>query len=373
MVMPSYYPVVGGMEIQIERQVPFLREQGIDVAVLTRRTTGTTKAEERDGVEIRRVSIPGGPGLRSISFTALGSLDILRHRKSIDLIHAHSIMSPATIAALACRPARSASLVTIHNSYEIPHLFGKPLGRQRLHWFRRLMSRFVSISSEIHGLLVENGVPPTSIVSIPNGIDTSQFRPAFGAERAALREAQVLPQDEPIVVFAGRLQPVKQVDILLDAWAGIDDGRLVILGDGQERLSLMAQAQRLGLAGRVEFRGMVPNVADYLRAADIFILPSSSEGLSVALLEAMSSGMLPIATSVGGTVDVIEDGVSGLLVTSGDIAGLRDALSRALCNPDWRRDASSKARATAVDSYDLRVIAERLATVYRDVVGSRRR
>jgi glycosyltransferase involved in cell wall biosynthesis len=361
------------MEIQVERQIPFLRERGIDVAVLTRRTTGTTKFEQRDGVDIRRVSIPGGPGLRSISFTALGSLDILRHRMSIDLIHAHSIMSPATIAALARRPIRAASLVTIHNSYEIPHLFRKPLGTQRLRWFRQSMTRFVSISSEIRGLLLENGVPTTSIVSIPNGIDTNQFRPDECAERAGLRDAHGLPQDQPIVVFAGRLQPVKQVDILLDAWAGVEGGRLVILGDGEDRQSLMAQAQRLGLAERVEFRGMVPNVDDYLRAADIFVLPSSSEGLSVALLEAMSSGMLPIATSVGGTVDLIQDGESGLLVTSGDVAGLRAALSRALNNPEWRREASAKARATAVESYDLRVVAERLAAVYRDAAGSRRR
>jgi glycosyltransferase involved in cell wall biosynthesis len=371
MVMPSYYPVVGGMEIQIERQIPYLRESGIDVTILTRRTAGTTAHEMHDGTEIRRIAIPGGPGLRSISFTALGSLDIARQRKSVDIIHAHSIMSPTTIAALAGTTLRKPIVVTAHQSYEPAHLLAKPLGRQRLRLYQRLIDRFIIISSDIERLLIDQGIPATRLVSIPNGIDTTTFSPADTAERASLRTSLNLPTDEVIAVFVGRLQPVKQVDVLLHAWAGLDCGRLVILGDGHERPALESLSRELGSTERVEFKGMVPNVVDYLRAADIFVLPSASEGLSVALLEAMSTGLLPIATAIGGTTDVISDGESGLLVESGDINGLQQALDRALTDHAWRTTAAQAARATATSRYDLRTVAESLASVYRDVLGRR--
>ncbi len=372
MVMPSYYPVVGGMEIQIERQIPHLRAHGIDVAVLTRRVAGTAPKEQHCEVEIRRIAAPGPPGLRSLAFTTLGSVDIVRERRSIDVIHAHSILSPTTIAAITGTLLRKPTVVTPHQSYEPEHLLSKPLGKARLQLYRRIISRFVSISSDIEHLLRQHEVPSARIASIPNGIETQHFRPAIGCEKASLRTALGLPLDQPIVVFAGRLQPVKQVDVLLDAWTGVSNGHLVILGDGQERQALEEQTHALGLGGRVEFRGIVPDVADYLRASEVFVLPSSSEGLSVALLEAMSSGMFPIATAIGGTTDLIEDGVTGLLVTSGDRAGLETALTRALDAPDWVRDVSTKARARVVESYDIQVIAAKLAAVYRDVAAKRR-
>jgi glycosyltransferase involved in cell wall biosynthesis len=369
MVMPSYYPVVGGMEIQIARQIPYLREHGIDAAILTRRPAGAPSFERHEGVAIRRISVPGGPGLRSISFTALGTLDIFKHRHEIDLIHAHSIMSPTTIAALSGTLLRKPRLVTLHQSYEPEHLLGKPFGKQRLDLFRRIIPRFISISSDIEQLLLAHDVPAARIVSIPNGIDTTTFKPAPSTERTELRRQLNLPEGIPIAVFVGRLQPVKQVDVLLQAWAGLTKGRLVILGDGEQRASLEAQATRLSLNNRVEFHGMVPNVVDFLRAADIFVLPSASEGLSVALLEAMASGLVPIATAIGGTTDLIQDGHTGLLVQSGDIAGLNAALRHALSDADWRRSIGASARSFVVAKYDMRVIAARLASVYREVVG----
>lgn len=371
MIMPSFYPVVGGMEIQVERLIPYVREHGIDAAVLTRRPAGTAKAEQRDDVEIRRVMVSGGPGLRSIAFTLFSVVDIVRNRREIDVIHAHSIMSPTTIAAVAGLLLRKPSIVTLHNSYEPEHLLNKPFGKHRLRLYRRIISRFVSISSDIKQLLHQHGVPSSRIVSIPNGIDTTHFSPALNPERSSLRARLGLPLEQPIVVFVGRLQPVKQVDVLLHAWAGAESGHLIVLGDGEERDALTELAKTLKLGGRVEFRGMVPNVVDYLRAADIFVLPSASEGLSVALLEAMSSGLVPVATAIGGAVELIEDQETGLLVQSGDIIGLRSALSHALSSPAWRQSATQRGRELMVANYDLRVIAARLAGVYHDLTTDR--
>ena len=371
MVMPSYYPVVGGMEIQVERLLPHLREHGVEASVLTRQSAGTSGVEQRDGVEIRRVSVPGGPGLRSITFTGRGIVDIIRNRRTIDVIHAHSLMSPSTIAAVAGALIRTPRIVTPHQSYEPEHLLSKPLGKQRFRLYRSNISAFVSISSDIERLLLQNDIPSSRIVSIPNGIDTAHFSPACAAARTALREQLGLPPELPVVVFAGRLQPVKQVDVLLRAWSNVTGGHLVILGDGEERAALTALAKGLDLADRVEFRGMVANVVDFLRASDIFVLPSASEGLSVALLEAMSSGLVPIATSIGGTVDLIQNQTNGLLVRPGDVAGLEAALAQALDAPDWRREAARNGRKHVVAHYDLRIVSAQLAGVYRDMLAER--
>lgn len=367
MVMPSYYPVVGGMEIQVERQIPYLREHGIDVTVLTRQTSGSVKREVRDGTEIRRIVVPGRPGLKSVSFTALGSMDVVRHRTSIDLIHAHSIMSPTTVAALTGTFLRKPVVVTLHARYEPERLLSKPLGRQRLGLYRRIIDRFISINGDIDQLLSDHSVPRSRVASIPNGIDTSVFRPADVDTKAALLESLGLPHGEPVALFVGRLLPIKQVDVLLRAWANVDPGRLVILGDGPEATSLGKLTSELGLSDRVTFKGMVTNVVDYLRAADVFVLPSSTEGLSVALLEAMSAGLLPVATAVGGAVDLIRDGESGLLVESGDVAGLTQALQRAISDIDWRTLAASRARETVIETYDMGSVAASLASLYREV------
>ncbi len=368
MIMPSFYPVVGGMEIQVARVIPHLRDHGVEATVLTRRTAGTSRSETHDGIQIHRLAIPGGPGMRSIAFTALGTANVIRRRREIDVLHAHSLMSPTTIAAISGVLMRKPRVVTSHQSYEHDHLLKKPLGRERLRLYKHIISRWVSISSDIERLLLAHDVSPTKIVSIQNGIDTQTFSPAVGEERNRLRQERLLPPDKPIVVFAGRLQHVKNVDVLLRAWAGLNVGHLIILGDGDERESLESLAAELNICDRVDFRGMVPDVVDYLRASDVFVLPSASEGLSVALLEAMASGLVPVATAIGGTTDLIRDTENGLLVTPGDVDELRDALSRALDDRCWRNDAAHRSRELVHSRYDLRGIAEDLVNVYREVV-----
>jgi glycosyltransferase involved in cell wall biosynthesis len=373
MVTPSFYPIVGGLETQVARLIPLLGEHQVAAWVLTRRTPGTTAREQYDGVRIERVRIAGGPGLRSLSFTAGGTLRLLRQGRQFDLIHAHGIMSPTTVAVLAGLPTRTPRVVTLHAAYEPAHLLQKPLGATRLRLYRHLIDRFISISADITALLGAHGIPADRVLGIPNGIDTQQFQPASPSERADLRLAQSIAPDIPVAVFAGRLHPVKQVDTLLRAWQQVPDGYLVILGDGDERVRLEILSRKLGIASRVRWQGMVSNVGDWLRLADTFVLPSASEGLSIALLEAMACGATPVATAVGGAVDVIDPGRNGLLVAPGDADGLASALTCALSDSAWRAQAAVAARSTIVERYDLARIAAQLADLYYELASIRRR
>jgi glycosyltransferase involved in cell wall biosynthesis len=370
MVTPSYYPIVGGMETQIERLLPHLRNHGVEAWVLTRRTTATSAREIRNGTHVYRARILGGPGLRSISFTVAGTIRVLQQRRNVDILHAHGIMSPTTLASTAGLMLRIPTVTTLHAAYELEHLLAKPAGAMRLRVFRRSVARFISISDDITTLLASHGIPPLRIREISNGIDTQAFTPVDDSEKTRLRHRLNLPPDTPLVLFVGRLHGVKQVDVLLKAWQRLSGGLLLVLGDGDERQSLEALSMQLNISDRVRFLGMISNVADYLRVATAFALPSSSEGLSVALLEAMASGAVPVVTAVGGALDLIDNGKNGLLVSSGNADELARALSRVLEYPEWAQSASHLARQTVVERYDLSEVAQRLANLYREVVAS---
>jgi glycosyltransferase involved in cell wall biosynthesis len=370
MVTPSYYPIVGGMETQIERLLPHLRNHGVDAWVLTRRTTATSAREVRNGTHVYRARILGGPGLKSISFTVAGTIRVLQQRRNVDILHAHGIMSPTTLASAAGLLLRIPTVTTLHAAYELEHMLTKPAGATRLRVFRHSVARFISISDDITALLGSHGMPSVRIREISNGIDTQAFTPVDECEKMTLRERLNLPPDTPLVVFVGRLHGVKQVDVLLAAWQQLSGGLLLVLGDGDERQALEALSRQLNISDRVRFLGMVSNVADYLRVATTFVLPSSSEGLSVALLEAMASGTVPVVTAVGGARDLLADGHNGLLVSPGDADELARALNYVIEHPEWAESASHLARQTVVERYDLNEVARLLANLYREVVTS---
>src|SRR4029079_13606662 len=126
-------------------------------------------------------------------------------------------------------------VVTLHAAYEPAHLLTKPLGKARLRLYRHIIDRFVSISDDIRELLRSAHIPAENILDIPNGIDRKRFQPASDGDRQELRARLRLPSSELVILFVGRLHPIKQVDVLLHALSAVPDGRLLILGDGDER------------------------------------------------------------------------------------------------------------------------------------------
>lgn len=175
------------------------------------------------------------------------------------------------------------------------------------------------------------GVDPAKVHVIPNGIDCGFWSPGEGGPSTP-------PTAPPTVVAVGRLEPVKGFDLLLRAFAtvrrAVPDARLCIVGDGGLAGELAAQARGLGLDGAVELPGRLDRegVRDRLRRASAFVLSSHSEGMPLALLEAMACGVPPVATRVGGVPEAVADG-AGLLVPPGDAGALAAALVRVLRDP----------------------------------------
>jgi glycosyltransferase involved in cell wall biosynthesis len=370
MVILEYAPILGGAQLQLAQVAPRLRARGIDVHVLTRRVNALPAREEIDGVPVRRLPAPGGKLTASLAFTASCAMHLAALRP--DVIHAYSLFSPSTAALLVRAVSGVPVVVKVlrgGEGGEIERLERKPLARPRIDRIVRHVDRFITISEEIDASLARVGVPGARRVAIPNGVDVERFRPAGPEERRALR-ARLGLLGAPAVVWCGRLVPEKNVAGLLDVWRAVrmqhPESQLLVVGSGPEEAALRRVA-----GDGVVFLGEQSDVSSVLRAADLFVLPSRTEGLSNALLEAMAAGLPVVATRAGAAEEIVRDGAMGRLVPIGD----DDALGRALCellgDPDRAR-LGAHARETVVARHALDKVVERLVALYGELAGQRR-
>ena len=203
-----------------------------------------------------------------------------------------------------------------------------------------------------------------------NGVDVA----AIDAARPGnlVRRELGLPEGVPVIGLVGRLDHWgKGHKELLEAMAPLmarHPVHALIVGGGRRMDEVRSLAAGLGLAGAVHFLGPRPDVPDLLNAMDIFVLPSYSEGLSLALLEAMAAGMPVIATAVGGTPEVVTDGDNGLLIPPRDAAALAEALERLLADPAWAQRLGANARAHVREHYSLDRLGREINEIYEELV-----
>ena len=174
------------------------------------------------------------------------------------------------------------------------------------------------------------------------------------------------------VLFIGRLDAVKGVPLLLQAFAAVrarhPDAQLTLVGDGPARAALEAQAVTLGITEATTFIGYRAQgeVAALMEQADMLVLPSFAEGLPVVLMEALASRIPVIATPVAGVSELVRDGETGLLVPPGDVDGLEDALGRLLADPDLCRRLGEAGRAAVLERHDVAREAQKLFALFSD-------
>jgi len=174
------------------------------------------------------------------------------------------------------------------------------------------------IVSEAQRNVLYGGSNTNRVKVLHNAVDLESPMPISSHGTRYVREKLNLPKECKALVAVGRLSPEKGMDVLLDAFAllvqQVDNIHLLLVGEGQERLALEAQVERLALKGMVHFAGYTKTPGDYVTVADVLVLPSRSEGIPNAVLEAMAIGKPVVASAVGGVPEIIEDGVSGRLV-----------------------------------------------------------
>ncbi|MGE0192657.1 MAG: glycosyltransferase [Planctomycetota bacterium] len=239
-------------------------------------------------------------------------------------------------------------------------------------WDRRALRKadaVVVVSDALAERLAARGVPRERIHRVDNGIDAVQVADAADRGRAAARAALGASGHQRLIVALGRTSPEKGQDVLLEAFARVapeaPDLRLALVGDGADRERLTARAAALGLADRVALPGWRSDGPACLAAAEVAVLPSRTEGLPIALLEALAVGVPVVVTDVGAMAEVVEHGRAGLVVPPDDAAALARALTRVLADPAGAKERAAYGRQRVTEHYGTRAQAKRLAAIYR--------
>jgi len=288
--------------------------------------------------------------------------EIIR-RIAPDVVHTHSGVWYKT--ARAARAAGVPLLVHTDHGRPTPDPFVARFLDGRA---ARRTDVVIAVSDALRQRLESTVVPRgTRIVVVRNGVDTDHFAP--GQSGGGVRAALGIPQNAVVLGSIGRLETIKGYEVMVEAMAhlrshGAPPVALVLAGDGSERPRLEAMARSLGVANSVHFLGWRDDVHELLATFDIFTMSSHSEGTSVSLLEAMSTGLCPVVTDVGGNSTVLGPGLAHRLVPPADPRALAAAWAQAIEDAASRTGDGAAARERVVAEFSLDAMVRAYESIY---------
>ena len=297
--------------------------------------------------EARRRGIPAVVvGRHKLDPRIAGRLDSVARSHACTVLDSQNVQSQ-WFAARAARASGLALVSTLNSWYADEHRGGWK-GRIYQGLQRRSASRtdgFIAVSREIAGRLRAEGIDAGSIAVIPNAVTID---PESIASGEPLRQSLGLPHKAALVVAVGRLVPAKGYADLVDAIALLEDHHVhvVIVGEGESRREIEARIASRGLSRRIRLLGEVApaQALRWIKASDLFVMASVTEGTPVALLEAAALGAPIVTTSAGGIPDVVEDVVHARIVPPAEPAGLASAIRSTLLDPALARAMGERAR-----------------------------
>jgi glycosyltransferase involved in cell wall biosynthesis len=313
-------------------------------------------------------NLPGLNGWVWLRFFAHLCWVLFTHK--IQIIHTNSYV-PGNYARLA------AALLRVPVIVDHWHGFTRFNRKRRI--ICRLLGRCTDLSLTVSRgvkeyLIAQCGLDPEKIRVVHNGVDLvrlGQHRP-----RTVVRRELGLSATAPVVGLVARLDHWgKGHREFFTALAGLKARypvEALIIGGGRREEEMRQLAAEMGLAGRVHFLGQRQDIPDLLAALDIFVLPSHSEGVSLALLEAMAAGLPVIATTVGGLPEVVRHEENGLLIPARDPEALAAALTRLLAEPDLAKKLGDNARRDVAEHFSLERLGREINEIYEELTGSRR-
>jgi glycosyltransferase involved in cell wall biosynthesis len=292
---------------------------------------------------------------------------IYRHR--VDAIHVNSYV-PGNYARLA------AALMQV--SIVIDHWHGFTRFSRKRRLICRALAPFTDLSLAVSQgvkdfLVSEIGLDPGRVRVAPNGVDMA----ALAAARPGpeVRRDLGLPEGVPVIGLVGRLDHWgKGHKELFSAMAQLKERypcHALIVGGGRREEEVRQMAESIGLAGVVHFLGQRQDVADLLQAMDIFVLPSYSEGVSLALLEAMAAGLPVIVSRVGSNPEVVTDVETGLIIPARDAEALAESLAKLLADPALAKQMGAKARRHVEVNYSLESLGREVNSIYEELAGKK--
>lgn len=382
LVMDSAYPTTGGggAESQAGTLGRWFNANDCPSTLVVPMLPGDSSvARERiDGLPVERIAYPHIKLLGALVLQIRLFLLIWQRRHRISGIYAHIGGWMAVVCCVAGRLAGLPVLVKMTGDTELnggaldrSAGLGGRVKRAGLQW----ATAYQATSSHIARAIAAVGLSASKTHRIANAVQLDRFDAPATTERSAALREMICPNARFVALFVGRLEPVKGVDVLLNAWAqglaGDADAWLVLVGAGSEHDALVAQAQRLGIASQVVFAGRIDAIQDYMHMADVAVLPSWREGLSNAMLESMAAGLPTLGSRISGNEDFIEEGATGWLFEAGDTDGLATRLAqvRAAGPQQWQR-LGAQARAEIEARASLGAVTAQLLQVFEDSVNA---
>lgn len=367
-------PHIGGGETYGYNLCKELVKAGHEVEVITSNIPKSRDYEVMDGIKVLRLPAkllfftPIMPSLLS---------ELFNNKRNPDIIH--SCIPPpytADVAAFFSKVRKIPYILTYYTDMVAPtpsgnvlkNLYYLTIGKETLGTTKKIITTTKIIKN------TSNWLKPVKnkIEVIPNGVDLTIFAPNISGQE--IRQKYQIADNDPILLFVGRLTFYKGVECVLQALPiikkKINNVRLIIVGKGYLENQLKALCASLGIEKSVIFAGRVSDnvLPKYYAAADVFVLPSTSiaEGFGIVLLEAMASGKPIVASNVGGIPEVIIDGFNGILVPPNVTKDLAESIIHLLANTDISRAMGHEGRRMAEKCYGWKNIADHTLSLYKE-------
>jgi len=360
---------IGGAEMDLVAKAKALVEEygyHIAIACLLRRGELAEEAE-RNGIGIIGPVMGGKSDVRVIPRL----VRIMRSDK-FDVVHTHMFASNflgRVAAMLAGVPVIVSTVQLI---------------AEREKWWEMLLDRalqfktdmMIASSEAVRRSFIKRGIREDKIITIHNGIDFSKFDGLDKAEaRDKIRKEFSLNNSTFLVGTVARLQPVKGVEYLIEAakyvLESIPNTRFLIVGEGPQKAELIHKVHQLNLSSDVIFAGMRGDIPAILSALDLFVLPSLSEALGIAVIEALATGVPVVATNVGGVPEIVEDRKTGLLVPPKDPLSLAKAILHMYSNGDEAISMAKAGERRVREVFDIAHLARKQAELYEKLLAKR--
>lgn len=409
-----YYPMINGVAVFSRNLAAGLKKRGHDVMVLAPSITGKFKIEKDPEfgftvVRLKSVKIhlypdqinkvPEAKDFLGVKLPKVyyknglnASLNCYRTVKRIlddfqpDIIHDQT-PGPVALAVFRYAKKRDIPLVSTDHAYpdnltqqlKLPHVAKKPINSMMNKYFVSFLKRseYATMPTEqaVADLIPQKRKPfKVPVEALSNGIDLSRF--AKGRANKEIYDEYKIPKNKPIVLYIGRVDPEKSLDILMKAFIKahekVPDAHLVVVGDGSARSKLEGIIEKAGLNKNAHFLGRVvgDNLPQLYRTGTVFAITSKTETQSIVLMEAMASGLPCVAVDAGAVHELVKNNKNGYLVEADDIAAVANSLVKILTNKERQAKMSEESVARAA-KHDISHTLTRMEEIYTQVLENR--
>ncbi|HPP86887.1 MAG TPA: glycosyltransferase [bacterium] len=353
---------LGGAELQVLNIVNFLDKSLFETFVLTINVTSEV-LEKFNKKNIKVINLEINNIFKIYRIILIPFIFI---KYKIDILHTHFFYAHLTgrIFGFFCGIKKIFS--TEHNLIDWTQ---RNILLRKLNYFTvyYLTDKIIAISNSVAEILKQNNIQQNKILKIYNGIDIKKYSQKIGEDKKQKIKEELNIKNEIVLLTIARLEKRKGLNYLIEAVEKLRkiNIKLLIVGAGKEYKNLTKQVEILKLTNKVLFTGAKQNVNEILQIADLFIMPSISEGLGIAIIEALAAGVPVIATNTGGIPEIVENNVNGILVEPQNSDALANAILKILTDGELLNFLKSNAQNSVCQKFDIREIIKIYQELYQ--------